>query len=259
MPELPDLQVFSKNLHKKLSGKKVEKLTTSSTAKLNVPAKTLKESIEGQVLDKVHRVGKRLYFDFNNGNVMAWHLLLKGELFLYDKTHAYDRIVIDMLFANGTGLVMKDVTTWAKVELNPSDSDGVDPLSKEMNFNFLKENLGKTKTAIKKFLLDQDKIGGIGNAYADEILWHAGISPFSLSNKIPDEKIKALDKAIKTTLQNAEKKIISANPDIITGEVRDFLVVHNHKKKLSPGGAAIQFVVVGGRKTYFTEEQELYK
>ncbi len=184
MPELPDLQVFSKNLHKKLAGEKVKEITVSPTAKLNVPAKTLKESIEKQVLDKVHRVGKRLYFDFNNGNVMAWHLLLNGELFLYDKTHDYDRVVIDMLFANGAGLVMKDFSGWAKIDLNPEASVGIDPLSKELNYNFLKENLGKTKTGVKKFLLDQDKIGGIGNAYADEILWHAGISPFSISNKI---------------------------------------------------------------------------
>ncbi len=259
MPELPDLQVFARNLHKKLAGKRVNKINVAVSAKLNVPARTLKESTEKQVLDKVNRVGKRLYFYFNNGNVMAWHLLLKGELFLYDKAHDFDRVVIDVLFDDGTGIVMKDVSGWAKIDLNPAATKGVDPLSKELNFNFLKENLGHTKTTIKKFLLDQDKIGGIGNAYADEILWYAKISPFSVSNKIPDEKIKALDKAIKTTLIDAEEKIIAANPGIITGEIRDFMVVHNHQKKISPGGAAIQFIVVSGRKTYFTAEQELYK
>jgi formamidopyrimidine-DNA glycosylase len=62
MPELPDLQVFSKNLQKNLAGKKVEKVSLLSTAKLNVPVKTLQEAIENQVLDKVHRVGKRLFF-----------------------------------------------------------------------------------------------------------------------------------------------------------------------------------------------------
>jgi formamidopyrimidine-DNA glycosylase len=259
MPELPDLQVFSKNLQKNLAGKKVEKVSLLSTAKLNVPVKTLQEAIENQVLDKVHRVGKRLFFVFNNGSVMAWHLLLNGELMIYKKSHDHKHAIIDILFTDGTGLVMEDFQRWAKIELNPEATTAVDPLSKELNYSFLKDHLGKTKTTVKKFLLDQETISGIGNAYADEILWHSGISPFSTCNKIPDEKIKALDKAIKSTLQDAEKKIHSINPETITGEWRDFLSVHNEKKTYSPGGGVIQFIVTGGRKTFFTDEQEMFK
>ena len=108
-------------------------------------------------------------------------------------------------------------------------------------------------------LLDQKIIKGIGNAYADEILWDAGISPFSVSNKIPADKLKALAASIKTILNNAEKQIKKSHPDIIKGEVRDFLLIHNSKKKTSPGGAQILQKEIGGRKTYYTNEQELYK
>ena len=77
--------------------------------------------------------------------------------------------------------------------------------------------------------------------------------------KIPDEKIKALTKSVKTVLHNAIKQILKTHPDIITGEVRDFLVIHNSKRNQSPGGAPIKQKMIGGRKTYYTDEQELFQ
>jgi formamidopyrimidine-DNA glycosylase len=134
----------------------------------------------------------------------------------------------------------------------------IDALSIELNEAFLQEKL-QTKAAIKNVLLDQHVIRGIGNAYADEILWDARISPFSNSNKIPAAKVKALAKSIHKVLQNAEKQIRKTHPDIISGEIRDFLLIHNSNKSHSPTGAVIHNKTVGGRKTYYTDEQELYK
>lgn len=107
-------------------------------------------------------------------------------------------------------------------------------------------------------MLDQKIMRGVGNAYADEILWHARISPFSISSKIPEAKLKNLAQSIKTVLENAEKSILKSNPDIINGEVRDFMDIHNSKKKHSPTGAAI-IVNEASRKTYYTNEQELFE
>ena len=108
-------------------------------------------------------------------------------------------------------------------------------------------------------MLDQKNIRGIGNAYTDEILWEAGISPLSICNKIPDNKIKALAKSIKEVLEDAENQIKKAQPDIISGEVRDFLKIHNSKKKESPTGGKIHNKMVNSRITYYTDEQELYE
>lgn len=107
--------------------------------------------------------------------------------------------------------------------------------------------------------MDQHVIRGIGNAYADEILWQAKISPLSIAQKIPPGKIKTLAAAIKKVLKNAEKKILKSHPYIIGGEIRDFLVVHQPKKTHTPGGAKINRATVNSRKTYYTNEQELYK
>ena len=129
---------------------------------------------------------------------------------------------------------------------------------KKLIFDFLKEKLSKKRTNIKTFLLDQKNIRGIGNAYADEILWEAGISPFSVCNKIPDAKIKELTKTIKSVLEDAIKQIKKTHPDIISGEVRDFLKIHNSKKEESPTGGKILNTTINSRITY-TEEQELFE
>ncbi len=133
-----------------------------------------------------------------------------------------------------------------------------DALSNEIQADYLKQHLSKKRTTIKNFLLDQNAIRGIGNAYADEILWDARLSPFSVCNKIPDNKIKALIKSIRIVLEDAEKQLLKSHPDIITGEVRDFLNIHNSKKTHSPAGGVIYNKTVASRKTYYTEEQELF-
>ena len=85
---------------------------------------------------------------------------------------------------------------------------------------------------IKEFIIDQNIIKGIGNAYADEILWKAMISPHSTSGKIPEEVVMELNRAIPEILKDAIQKIKEISPEIISGEVRSFLKVHNTEKKL---------------------------
>ncbi|HYE54029.1 MAG TPA: DNA-formamidopyrimidine glycosylase family protein [Chitinophagaceae bacterium] len=258
MPELPDLQVFSKNLSKRLTGKTVAKVTVVNSKKLKTPEAKLKKAIEKQKLTKIERVGKELHFTFANGSVLGLHLMLKGKLYLFEGKNDNKYTIIELWFDDDTGLAMTDFQGQATPTLNPEERDAPDALSRKVNYSFLKEKL-KTKAIIKNVLLDQHVIRGIGNAYADEILWKARISPLSVSNKIPDARIKELAKAIPAVLKNAEKQILKTHPDIIAGEVRDFLDVHNSKKKKSPTGGAILHATVGSRKTYYTEEQELYE
>ncbi len=258
MPELPDLQVFSRNLQKKLSGKKLEKLTIKNKSKLKIPEEEFKKNLENQELKKVYREGKELRFEFDNGNILGLHLMLNGNMYLFEKTNEQKHTIFELLFDDSTGLAVTDYQGMAACTLNPQEKDSPDALSDKINYKFLKERLSQTRSSIKNVLLDQKVIRGIGNAYADEILWQSRISPFSLSNKIPDNKIKDLAKAISKVLKDAEKQILKSHPDIISGEVRDFLDIHNAKKKQSPAGASIH-QQIAGRKTYYTDEQELFK
>jgi formamidopyrimidine-DNA glycosylase len=259
MPELPDLQVFSRNLTKALSGKKVKTISVPVSKKLNVSLKELRDTLEGQALTKVVREGKELHFEFKNGTVLGLHLMLRGQLYLFEKKNDHKYTIIELIFDDDTGLAMTDFQGQATPTLNPPSRDTLDALSEDVNFSFLKGKLQKSKAAVKNVLLDQHTIRGIGNAYADEILWDAGISPFSASSKIPDTQIRALAKSIKRVLKNAEKSIVKTHPDIISGEIRDFLMIHNSKKTHSPTGGKIEIKKTGARKTYYTEEQELFQ
>jgi formamidopyrimidine-DNA glycosylase len=257
MPELPDLQAFSHNLNKKLSGKTVKQIT-STAKKLNVSEKELNDTLSHQKVKQVYRDGKELFIEFSKGDILALHLMLHGKLFLFEGHNDNKYPVLDIVFTDDTGLTLTDFQKMATPTLNPEAKDVPDALDKKVTAAFFKNLLAKKKTNIKTILLDQHIIKGIGNAYADEILWHARISPFSAGNKIPDNKLADLVKAIRTTLEDAEKQILKSNPDIINGEVRDFMLIHNSKKKESPTGAAIE-IKDGSRKTYYTGEQELYQ
>jgi formamidopyrimidine-DNA glycosylase len=258
MPELPDLQVFSYNLAKLFKGKKLVRLNVVNGKRIRTPITKLKKACEKATLKDVYREGKELRFEFKNGNILGLHLMLHGALKVFEKKNDAKFTIAELLFDNGRGLAITDFQGMATIYLNPQQKDAPDALSPAVNKSYLSQKLN-SKANIKNVLMDQHVIRGIGNAYADEILWDAKISPFSVANKIPAPKITRLGKSIKTVLKKAEKQILKKHPDLISGEIRDFLGIHNSKKKESPGGAKIRNVVIGGRKTYYTDEQEVYK
>lgn len=258
MPELPDLQVFSQNLTRRLKGKKVKTVSLKNSRKSKVTGVALNRALAGAMLTAVRREGKELHFDFSNGHVLGLHLMLRGQLTYYQTANEKRFPIVEILFHDGSGLAMVDFQGQANVALNPVVKASPDAMSKQVNFKFLKDKFSRSKAAVKSVLLDQDFVRGIGNAYADEILYDCGISPFSVSHQIPDEKIKSLLRSIRSVLKRAEKQIKKADPDIIAGELRDFLAVHNSKRKTTDDGERILVKTVGGRKTYYTKSQIQY-
>jgi formamidopyrimidine-DNA glycosylase len=237
----------------------VQKISLSNV-KINVSKAKLKKELEGKKLLKVYREGKELRFAFGNKTILGIHLMLRGKLFWFEDKNPHKHTLLEIIFAGKgkeLGLALTDFQRKANLTLNPAVSDVPDALSKEASLSFWKKRL-QSKAAVKNLLLDQHVVRGIGNAYADEILWDAKISPFSIANKLPPARIKALANSVRRVLLKAEKQISKAEPDIIGGEIRDFLKVHNPKQKKSPGGAVIK-KTEGARKTYYTDEQELYK
>ncbi|MGV8878354.1 MAG: Fpg/Nei family DNA glycosylase [Sphingobacteriaceae bacterium] len=258
MPELPDLQVYSLNINRQLAGKTLQNLTVQNSPKVNASEKALQELLTGQQLDEIYREGKELRLKFGNGHRLGLHLMLHGKLFFFEKENLQKHAIIQLYFADNIGLVLTDYQGLATVTLDPAEKNVPDALGEEMNAPYLEKQLQQKRTTIKNLLLDQKVIRGIGNAYADEILWDAKLSPFSICNKISNEKIKALTVSIKSVLMDAEKQILESHPQLINGEVRDFLKIHNHKKKESPTGAVVIVGNINSRKTYYTEEQELF-
>ena len=256
MPELPDLQVFAKNLNSIFKGKKLVEIKIVNSKKIKDDEAELKKNLEGFILKSVYRTGKELRFLFANKMLLGMHLMLHGNLNIFDKRNENKFTVAELHFHN-KGLALSDWQAIATISLNPKDKKGVDALSDDLNYHYLKSVL-QSKAKIKNLITDQNVIRGIGNAYADEILWEAKISPFSISSAISENKVHALEKAIKFVLKNAEEQILEKHPNIITGEIRDFLKIHTREKDTSPGGAAIKVDKKAGRATYYTDEQELF-
>lgn len=257
MPELPDLQVFAKNLNSLFSGRKLLEIKVVNSKKIKDKQEELSKNLEGKILKSVYRTGKELRFHFADDILLGMHLMLHGNLHLFEKINDSKFTITELHFNNHKGLALTDYQAMANITLKPEEKKGIDALSKDLNYDYLKCAL-QSKAKIKNLITDQNIIRGIGNAYADEILWEAKISPFSISSAISENKIHALEKAIKNVLKNAEKQILKKNPDIITGEIRDFLKIHTNDKNVSPGGALIKTDKKGGRITYYTDEQELF-
>ncbi|MFD1256758.1 DNA-formamidopyrimidine glycosylase family protein [Mucilaginibacter terrae] len=258
MPELPDLEVFSINLTKALKGKKLVNVNVLQAKKLNVTVNEFTDVLQGQFIAGVIRSGKHLHFKFKNGTVLGLHLMLHGQLHWFEKENENKYTIVELYFDGGTSLALTDFQRQATPTLNPEKAQSPDALDKEVNLKFWKDTLQKSKSVIKTILMDQHVVRGIGNAYADEILYNACLSPFSIANKIPDDHIKILDKSIRKVLMDAVKEIIKARPDIISGELRDFFQVHRPKMKTTPSGAIILQKPLASRKTYYTEEQKLF-
>jgi formamidopyrimidine-DNA glycosylase len=250
MPELPDLEVFSKHLQPKLKGKKLKAVSKAGAWKKDFLRQTLK---------KIYREGKELRFRFANGHQLGVHLMLHGKMVYSDTNDPPAHTVFSLEFNDGSMLAVTDWQKKARLTPDPEPVHVPDALSKEFSPAYLKKLLDGSRAGIKKLLIDQHKIRGIGNAYADEILYEARISPFSLAGKIPPEAVARLARAIKKVLKDAVKTISKDHPGIIAGEVRDFMKVHKHGKEKSPGGKKIEHTEIGGRTTYYTSEQTEYK
>ena len=255
MPELPDVEVFAKNLDKIFAHQRLLKVKVVNGKKLPDTARALNVALEGRVLKKIYRSGKEFRLVFEEGTLLGLHLMLTGDLFLFEGKNEHPSTIVELYFEGPFNLALTDRMGNAWIKLDPPDGPGIDAL--DLDFSCLKKIFNRKKT-VKNILLDQDLIRGIGNGYSDEILWEARISPYSVASAIPDEKIKELVNVIPKVLIGATQKIDQAYPGKINDEVKEFLIIHRKVNGLSPTGRPILIDAKGSRKTYYTDEQILY-
>jgi len=257
MPEIPDLNIFSRNLARRLIGKKLDTINVIVPKKLKVPVSVLKEALDGQQLEAISREGKELHFAFENGHVLGLHLMLHGTMYWYQGKNENRFTIAELLFADGTGLAITDWQKAVILTLDPEPAKVPDAMN--MPDGYLTTALTAISHPIKTVLTDGKVVRGIGNAYVDEILYAAKISPFSKADKIPENKVGVLTKAIKTVLTDAESHISNIFPDTITEKESDFLQVHLPRQKQTPAGESILKAEINSRKTYYTASQELFQ
>jgi len=260
MPELPDLEVFKTNLLKRLQSARLIGYNVFNPIKVTAPKNSSLDELCGRGLLNISRIGKELYFDFDDKKIVATHLMLNGIMTILPKEDmsAVNFKIFSFDFEDES-LLFSDRGSLCTVKYLPSLNDVPDALGTRLTLEyFLGAARKKPRMNVKAFLIDQKIIKGIGNAYADELLWAARISPHSLMGKIPDDVLGTLYASIEVVLKNAIESIRKISPDIISGEVRSFLKVHNKAIRKTETGHPIKIERIVSKITYYTDEQVLY-
>lgn len=258
MPELPDLEVHSANLQKKLKDEVVERITVLRPKRVHASEEKLNSAFKGEKVKSVEREGKEMWLRIGD-HTLGIHLMLNGELILCEGDEAARYVTAEISFKSGKRLAITDRQAWITVRLDPEPETVPDALAKEFTAEYLQDQLQRHKSkAVKTVLMDQDVVRGLGNAYTDEVLWTSRIHPASPAGKLSPEKVQELYKTIGEVLHESIKAIRKAHPGLTSGEPREHMSVHNPDREKSPTGAKIETTEIGGRKSYFTEEQVKY-
>jgi formamidopyrimidine-DNA glycosylase len=201
MPEYPDISVYIEAIARHAMNQVLQRVTLKSPFLIRTYQPPI-ASFEGQTLIGLRRIGKRIGFEFANRQWLVLHLMVAGRLHWNGKRQS----LIGFEFAKGTlSLTEAGSKRQAAIHLF-SDEAGlatIDPGGLELeNVSFLtfKTRLLHANHTLKRALADPHILSGIGNAYSDEILHHAGLSPVQLTRNLNDDEIHRLLASIQDRL-----------------------------------------------------------
>ncbi|MCL1963622.1 MAG: Fpg/Nei family DNA glycosylase [Firmicutes bacterium] len=260
MPELPDLHLYAKNLRKFILGKTIAQ-AEANPYKVSATPAVFREALRGKTVDAVDRNGKELFFTLSGGQVFSVHLMLHGRfsILAWDAVPSAQHKVLALRFEGDEALAVTDYSGMCKATLSPAWPAVPDALSERFTYEYFVKTIHRhAGKGIKAFLINQQAIRGIGNAYVDEILWKADISPKSIAGKIPEKDLRGLYDAVGWVLRDAIEQLERICPDAISGEERSFLRVHNHKKARTEEGDVILREYIDKKQTYYTRRQRVF-
>jgi formamidopyrimidine-DNA glycosylase len=226
MPELPEVEVTRRGIAPVLTGNRVAGAIVRTPALRYPLPKNLDRTLVGHRLAAVKRRGKYLLLDFGHGHLMI-HLGMSGSLRLVPATlPAGKHDHFDLVFTikgKAVALRLRDPRRFGAILWLDGDPNvhpllavlGIEPLTEEFSADWLKGELTGLSAAIKPTLMDSHRIVGIGNIYASESLFRAGIDPRTPAGRISLKRLIRLVPVIKTTL--------SAAIDAGGSSLRDFI------------------------------------
>ncbi|HHX42696.1 MAG TPA: Fpg/Nei family DNA glycosylase [Chloroflexi bacterium] len=262
MPELPDLEVIKDVLVRRLVGRRIAEVVVLRPLVVRVldPDATPESFLVGRTVTEVARCAKFLRFALDDGGWMAINAMLAGRLrYTPAAQRARVRDYVRLRFDDGATLSYHDAKGMGKVYLTrdldavPAYRDTVpDALSSDLTAEAFVERLRPFRGEIKGILTRGEAVGGIGNAYGDEILFEAGIYPFRKRSTLSREEQLRLYDAMRAVLVWAIEVLRERVGDRIDVEVRDFLRVHNKAGHPCPRcGRPISEITVAKRATSF--------
>jgi formamidopyrimidine-DNA glycosylase len=214
MPELPDITVYIEALERRILGHALERIQIRGPSLLRT-AKPPIEEIQGHNVKELRRVGKRIALRFDNGLWLVFHLMIAGRLHWVQKRVTPDgrRTLAALDFDSGT-LTLTEAGTKKRASLHVVEGDEelakLDPGGLEISratLDEFKTVLTASNHTLKRALTDPRTFSGIGNAYSDEILHAARLSPVKLTQRMKDDEIQRLYNAVRHTLQDWTQRL----------------------------------------------------
>lgn len=267
MPELPEVETVKENLKKRLINTKINDVKVLYNNIIAYPdTNTFEKTLKNKKVKDITRRGKFIIFDLEDYYLLS-HLRMEGKYFIKNKNdqiNKHEHVIFNL--DNNQELRYMDTRKFGKMFLiqkenidtiGPLKELGLEPFDKNLTSNYLKEKIKNKIIPIKTALLDQSIIAGIGNIYADEILFLSHVNPLKKSNTLKEKELNNIIKSTKEVLNKAIAKggttiHTYTSVDGIKGTYQDSLFVHNKEKELCKVcQTQIKKIKVGGRGTYY--------
>jgi formamidopyrimidine-DNA glycosylase len=262
MPELPDIAVYIEALEQRILGHLLEQIQAPGPSLLRT-AKPPIESVNGHKVTALRRIGKRIAIGLDSDLWLVIHLMIAGRLHWSDRRIVPDgrRTLAAFDFDSGT-LTLTEAGSRKRAslhlvagasELAKLDPGGIDVFSADLNQ--FSAALTSANHTLKRALTDPRLFSGIGNAYSDEILYHARLSPVALTQRLDAEQISRLYHAVRETLtqwtENLRAEAGGKFPKKVTA-FREEMAVHGRYGEPCPRcGEKIQRIRYASNETNY--------
>ena len=270
MPELPEVELVVKSLDKLVKERKiiVAELLRERLAPENPPA-DFAEKLKDATITQVHRRGKHILFDLDNGQTLITHLRMSGRFMLLPIERELPKFTHAVFyFEDETRLVFQDqrhfglmkiVATNKLHEAKELKKLAPEPFSDEFSPKYFRETLKTSTRSLKEFLLDQTKVCGLGNIYASEAMFLARANPQIPADKLSARKANVLYEKIREVLREsiAHGSTLNVNPENIDGSYygggyeASWRVYDREKMPCANCQTPIVRLKQGGRSSYF--------
>ena len=270
MPELPEVEHVVRALRRVVVGRRIVTVEVKLPKLISPTAPAaFKRKIKGSTITGVSRRGKFILIELDSDRVLAVHLRMTGKFLCLSADDALPKHARAIFYLdNDRRLVFNDQRKFGVMKLvaksRLSRTKGItelapEPFSDDFNVVYLKATLARPRRTLKTLLLDQTRVLGLGNIYAAEALFRAGVNPFKISSELSTKRVARLHAEILEVLRDAitdssTSRIDLEQPDGFTyGEAfeRFWQVYEREGEPCVKCGARIRRITHGGRSTYW--------
>mgnify|MGYP001578124732 CR=1 FL=1 len=269
MPELPEIETIVEGAKRRLIGKKIKSVEIKVPKIVGGEVGSFKKGVEEAEIVGVRRFAKIMVVDLSNGNSVLIHLKLTGQLIFRESgirnqelPHNYTHVIFT--FSDGSHLYFNDIRKFGYLKLVKTSEVGERPEIKNLGpepldgwtYQEFDEKLKRRpRSNIKQVLMDQKFVSGIGNIYANEILFHARVRPSGLVSDLTEEQKKRIFKSIKFILKKAIAMGGSSDNTYVNlegkkGNFMNYAKVYR-KDYCEICGGPIKRITIGGRGTFY--------